>query len=120
MIYLSKKYSCKYIVSFVIFMLNIPLDAQLSNDEIIYDKYLKVEKISERIIIVGSGSNYYTAIIGIKTEPGFDVTNNEDAKRWYKVLDWLLEPDGEIEKIIYGHGLILTKKDLISFNDNIR
>ena len=67
----------------------------------------------EKILCIGD-------LFGKDGEPGFDVTNNEDAKRWHKVMDWLLEPDKQIEIIIYGHGLILSKKDLISFNNNIR
>jgi cyclase len=67
----------------------------------------------EKILCIGD-------LFGKDGEPGFDVTNNEDAKRWYKVMDWLLEPDKQIEKILYGHGLILSKKDLISFKNNIR
>ena len=40
------------------------------NENGVFDKYLKVKKVSDRVLIVGSGSNYYTAVIGIKTEKG--------------------------------------------------
>ena len=44
--------------------------------------------------------------------PDFDVSKNN--KRWFEVMDWAM--DQEIEKIIYGHGLVITKDDIDSFN----
>lgn len=57
-------------------------------------------------------------LFDIGGKPDFDETNKN--KRWFEVMDWLLQPEMKIEKIIYGHGLVFTKEDLISFNNNIR
>jgi len=60
----------KYFLALVIVFSNTLLNAQINTNNIICDKHLKVQKLSERVFVVGSGSNYYTAIIGIKTEEG--------------------------------------------------
>lgn len=49
-------------------------------------------------------------------EPDFDITSKK--KRWLEVLDWLSQQ--EIEKIIYGHGLVFTKEDLSLFIKKLR
>ena len=67
----------------------------------------------EKMLFIGD-------LFGKGGEPGFEVTNNADVGRWYEVMDWLFQPDIEIEKVIYGHGLVFTKEDLNSFNNNIR
>ncbi|OGU61376.1 MAG: hypothetical protein A2V66_15970 [Ignavibacteria bacterium RBG_13_36_8] len=60
----------KYLIIFIVISVNLPLLAQINTAKTINDKYLKIEKISNRVIIVGSGSIYYTSVICIKTDKG--------------------------------------------------
>ena len=43
-----------------------------------------------------------------------------DIDRWYKTLRFLLEPGKKIERIVDGHGAILTKKDLLKFYKTVK
>ncbi len=51
--------------------------------------------------------------------PDFKIENNKHFQRWKMVMDWLFEQDKEIERVIYGHGLIFSKEDLIAFRKNL-
>lgn len=43
-----------------------------------------------------------------------------DIDRWYEALNFILQPDNKIEKVIDGHGAILTKTDLLGFYDIVK
>ena len=52
-------------------------------------------------------------------EPDFQIEDNGHSRRWLEVMDWVFQPEMEIERIIYGHGLIFSKEDLNAFKKNV-
>ena len=53
-------------------------------------------------------------------EPDFEMGNNEHNLRWLEVMDWLFQSEMKIDRVVYGHGLIFLKEDLIAFKNKIR
>ena len=60
----------KLILPCLLLFLSLQLSAQNESKQMLVDKYLKIDKVSDRILIVGSGSYYYTAVVGVITEKG--------------------------------------------------
>lgn len=68
---------------------------------------------SEKILMVGDlFSRYGRASIPVK--------NSQFAQDWIQAVDWIEDRWNDIEIIISGHGEILSKEDLLSFNNYIR
>jgi glyoxylase-like metal-dependent hydrolase (beta-lactamase superfamily II) len=52
---------------------------------------------------------------------GFGAEKFEKAnvRQWHNALAAILKPEKNIEKVIHGHGMIMTKNDLIAFNQHV-
>lgn len=51
--------------------------------------------------------------------PAFNLSSSEDLEVWKQSVRWIQKRTGNIEKIIDGHGQILTPEDLSQFNNKI-
>ncbi len=49
----------------------------------------------------------------------FGDDDKDDLKRWKIAMDWLMVRLDEIDKVIGGHGQIMTQKDLEAFNNYV-
>jgi cyclase len=66
----------------------------------------------KRILMVGDLFSRYG-------RPGFNVTDKRYAERWIKSVEWIDHRWAEIDIVINGHGEILSKEDLLAFNNYI-
>ena len=68
---------------------------------------------TKKILMVGDLFSQYG-------RPGFNVDNEQYDERWIKVTGWIEDRWADIDIVISGHGQILSKEDLISFNGYVR
>ena len=67
----------------------------------------------ERILMVGDLFSKYG-------RPGFNIENKPYEKRWDHSVIWPEDRWSEIDIVINGHGQILSKEELLSFNNYIK
>jgi cyclase len=67
----------------------------------------------EKILMVGDLFSKYG-------RPGFNIENKPYEKRWDQSIKWTEDRWAEIDIVINGHGQIMSKEELSSFNNHIK